>query len=245
MYTKDESLNAKSQFMTDVIAFSLSRRATSGCFSNGPPSGRAGWRWSSAAAAPRKPTCCCWGRRWWAAGAPGARSWGGSGCWAATTQKNKKIIKTDQTHRQLAEIWLGLKTQVTYHLRREVKSTWQAAPRWTLKTHTKISNKNTNSYRRDRRLPLKVRQWRRVVRHIGEDQPLLVVVFAEYLVFAQVEAIADTESGTENVENDADYNVGKRESRGKTVGKSAFILTWCRRKSCDYKSDLTAVKWWY
>jgi hypothetical protein len=59
-----------------------------------------------------------------------------------------------------------------------------------------------------------MRQRRRIVRHVREDEPLLVVVLAEDLVLAEVEAIADAEPATENVKPEE-----------KRCGKSAFVLT--------------------
>jgi hypothetical protein len=45
-------------------------------------------------------------------------------------------------------------------------------------------------------LSLEVRDTGRVVGHVGEDESLLIVVFTQDLVLAQVEAIAHTEPGT-------------------------------------------------
>lgn len=42
-------------------------------------------------------------------------------------------------------------------------------------------------------LPLEVRQRWRVVRHVGKHQSLLVVIFAEDLVLAEVETVTHTE----------------------------------------------------
>ena len=39
----------------------------------------------------------------------------------------------------------------------------------------------------------------RVVRHVGEDESLFVVILAEDLVLAQVEAVADAEPATRHV----------------------------------------------
>jgi hypothetical protein len=58
-----------------------------------------------------------------------------------------------------------------------------------------------------------MRQRRRIVRHVREDEPLLVVVLAEDLVLAEVEAIADAEPATENVQ-----------TGGKTVRKIRFRI---------------------
>lgn len=44
-----------------------------------------------------------------------------------------------------------------------------------------------------RGLPFEVRKRRRVVRHVGEHEPLFVVIFAENLVLAQIKAVADAE----------------------------------------------------
>lgn len=57
--------------------------------------------------------------------------------------------------------------------------------------------RSETAYRRRRQvrgLPLEMRKRRRIVRHVGEHQPLFVVVLAQDLVFAQVKPIADAES---------------------------------------------------
>lgn len=46
------------------------------------------------------------------------------------------------------------------------------------------------------RVPLELRDAGRVVRHVGEHQPLLVVVLAQDLVLAQVEPVSDAEPTT-------------------------------------------------
>jgi hypothetical protein len=62
-----------------------------------------------------------------------------------------------------------------------------------------------------------MRQRRRIVRHVREDEPLLVVVLAEDLVLAEVEAIADAEPATENVKMIL-------QTGGKTVRKIRFRI---------------------
>jgi hypothetical protein len=52
------------------------------------------------------------------------------------------------------------------------------------------------AYRGRRQVSLDVSDAGRVVRHIGEDESLLIVVFTQDLVLAQVKAIAHTEPGT-------------------------------------------------
>jgi hypothetical protein len=48
-------------------------------------------------------------------------------------------------------------------------------------------------------LSLDVGEARRVVRHIGENESLFMVVFAQHLVLAQVRAVAHTEPATKHV----------------------------------------------
>ena len=55
------------------------------------------------------------------------------------------------------------------------------------------------AYRGRRQMSLDVSEAGRVVRHVGENESLLVVVFAQDLVLAQVEAVAHTEPATEHV----------------------------------------------
>ena len=52
------------------------------------------------------------------------------------------------------------------------------------------------AYRRRRQVSLDVGDAGRVVRHVGEDESLFVVILAEYLVLAQVEAVAHAEPAT-------------------------------------------------
>lgn len=52
------------------------------------------------------------------------------------------------------------------------------------------------TYRWNRRLPLEMRQRRRIVSHVGEDEPLLVVVLAQYFVLAQIKPISNAEPAT-------------------------------------------------
>lgn len=48
-------------------------------------------------------------------------------------------------------------------------------------------------WRQVRSLSLEMRKWRRIVRHIGEHQPLLIVIFTENLILTQVETITHAE----------------------------------------------------